>query len=103
MQYVILAARAPFSLWNFSCPEYIVCRWGNCASRAIWPRRTSACGAVGPKLIACTQPIGYGEGENGRPYFRMCGTGNLDDDDTLDVWSIDDANNLINEVNDCEE
>ena len=64
---------------------------------------SNACGPVGPKLIACKQPIGYGEAEDGRPYFRLCGTGNLDDDDTLDVWSIDDANNLVNEVNDCEQ
>ena len=98
-----------FDIVGFKPPEggrYTICNNSQdcrpCTAKNL-DGTTSACGAVGPKLIACTQPIGYGEGENGRPYFRMCGTGNLDDDDTLDVWSIDDANNLINEVNDCEE
>ncbi len=82
------------------CNNAVDCR--PCTAKGL-NGETSACGPVGPKLIACKQPIGYGEGEDGRPFFRICGTGNLDDDDTLDVWSIDDANNMVNEVNDCEE
>lgn len=61
------------------------------------------CNGIGPTQQACKVPAGYTG--KGTPFkelkFSVCATANLDDDDTLDVWSLNDRNELVHEVNDC--
>jgi len=63
------------------------------------------CNGIGPTQQACKVPAGYTG--KGTPFqqlkFKACATANLDGDATLDVWSLNDRNELVHEVNDCDD
>ena len=61
------------------------------------------CNGITPTQQACKVPAGYtGKGTAVKDLrFTSCATANLDGDATLDVWSMNDRNELVNEVDDC--
>jgi hypothetical protein len=66
-----------------------------------YPR--AMCNGVGTTQVGCSIPPNHTGANRAHDRFTACATGNLDDDETVDAWRMNDANMLVNDSNDCDD